>query len=187
MAPKVKGTRVVEASVESSDSGVEWSAITAGALAAVGVSIILTTFGPGMGLATLAAWYLSGPPPATLGIAAGIWLIVMQWLASGVGGYFAGRLRKKWVGIRTGEVAFRDVAHGFLAWVLATLMIMTLFAIAFAVGESTVQQIGSQSPDAVEEARKAAVSLSFYTSLSLLIGAFIASLTGLFGGYQRDD
>jgi hypothetical protein len=120
MAPKGEGTRVVEASVESSASAVEGGAITAGALAAVGVSIILTTFGPGMGLATLSAWYLSGPPPATFGFAAGIWLIVMQWLASGLGGYFAGRLRKKWVGIRTGEVVFRDIAHGFLAWALAT-------------------------------------------------------------------
>ena len=48
----------------------------------------------------------------------------MQWLSSGLGGYLAGRLRTKWVGIHTDEVYFRDTAHGFLAWALATLLVV---------------------------------------------------------------
>jgi hypothetical protein len=36
-------------------------------------------------------------------------------------------------------------------------------------------------------ARKAAVSFAFYSSLSLLIGAFIASVAGALGGYHRDE
>jgi hypothetical protein len=43
-------------------------------------------------------------------------------LSSTVGGYVAGRLRTKWTGLRTDEVAFRDTAHGFLAWGLATVL-----------------------------------------------------------------
>ena len=43
-------------------------------------------------------------------------------LASTVGGFIAGRLRTKWVGVHEHEVFFRDTAHGFLAWGLATVL-----------------------------------------------------------------
>jgi hypothetical protein len=67
---------------------------------------------------------------------------------------------------------------------------MTLFTIGSAIAGSfsaATQQAGAVSPEALEQARKAAVALSFYTSLSLLVGAFIGSIMGLFGGYHRDD
>src|SRR5450759_3763300 len=38
------------------------------------------------------------------------------------GGYVAGRLRTRWVGVHTHEVFFRDTAHGFLAWAFATVL-----------------------------------------------------------------
>ena len=38
------------------------------------------------------------------------------------GGYVAGRLRTRWVGVHTHEIFFRDTAHGFLAWALATVI-----------------------------------------------------------------
>jgi hypothetical protein len=50
-----------------------------------------------------------------------IWLIIVQWLSSCLGGYLTGRLRTKWVGIHTHEVFFRDTAHGFLAWAVAAV------------------------------------------------------------------
>ena len=39
-----------------------------------------------------------------------------------VGGYIAGRLRGRWAQTHTDEVYFRDTAHGFLAWALATIV-----------------------------------------------------------------
>ena len=39
----------------------------------------------------------------------------------GDGGYLAGRLRTKWLAVDTDEVYFRDTAHGFLAWAVATV------------------------------------------------------------------
>ena len=68
-----------------------------------------------------------------------MWLIIVQWLSSGLGGYLAGRLRTKWVGLHTDEVFFRDTAHGFLAWALATVLV-AVFAtssISSAVGTGT--------------------------------------------------
>jgi hypothetical protein len=38
-----------------------------------------------------------------------------------MGGYLAGRLRTKWTEVHTDEVYFRDTAHGFLAWAVASL------------------------------------------------------------------
>ena len=184
-----QAARVPEPSVESSASGVHWGAITAGALGAVGITFVLTSLGPALGHVIASPWSPSGSAPTAFGLAAGIWLIVTQWLASGLGGYLAGRLREKWVGIRTDEVLFRDTAHGFLAWALATLIVVTLLTI----GSLTVAAVapattgGPVSPEAAEAARKAGAAFAFYSSLSLLIGAFIGSVAGALGGYHRDE
>ena len=182
-----KRERVAEPSVESSASAVEWSAITAGALAAIGVSIIISTLASGAGLAWVRPWSFSGPSPATFGVAAAIGLIVTQWIASALGGYLTGRLRIKWVGIRTDEIFFRDTAHGFLAWALATLFMAAVLSL---IAAGTVADTGTEAivtPEAAEQASKVAASYSFFTSLSFLVGAFIACVAGALGGYHRDE
>jgi hypothetical protein len=54
---------------------------------------------------------------------AGVALIVTQWVSACLGGYITGRLRTRWVGTHTHEVFFRDTAHGFITWCVATLLI----------------------------------------------------------------
>ena len=187
---KSEAVRVPEQSVESSASAVEWAAIVGGALAAVGVSIILFTLGSGLGLSTVSPWSWSNPSPTTFGMVAAIWLIITQWLASALGGYLTGRLRKKWVGIRTDEVVFRDTAHGFLAWALATVLMatfITLAASAVATVPEATTNAATVSAEAAEQARKAAAAFSMFTALSFLIGAFIGSVAGALGGYHRDE
>ena len=79
----------------------------------------------------------------------------------------------------------RDVRFG-LAWALATLIVVTLLTI----GSLTVAAAAPAttiSPEAAEAARKAGAAFAFYSSLSLLIGAFIASVAGALGGYHRDE
>ena len=90
------------------------------------------TLGSGLGLSGANPWSFVPQAVATFTIGAGIWLIVMQWLSSALGGYLAGRLRKKWVGVRTDEVFFRDTAHGLLAWALATAIVAVLFTLGSA-------------------------------------------------------
>src|SRR5450830_183843 len=70
----------------------------------------------------ISPWGNSGVSASTFQIATGLYLIVVAMLASTIGGYIAGRLRTKWVGVHTHEVFFRDTAHGFLAWGLATVV-----------------------------------------------------------------
>ena len=188
-----EGVMVAEQSVESSASAVEWAAIFGGALAAFGVTIILFTLGPGLGLTTVSPWSFSNPSPAAFGTAAAIWLVITQWLSSAFGGYLAGRLRTKWVGVRTDEVLFRDTAHGLLAWALATLLVAVLVTFGSAATAGVAATVTTSTPatpptpEAVEQARKVAVAFAFTTSLSLLIGAFVASAAGALGGFHRDE
>jgi hypothetical protein len=51
-------------------------------------------------------------------------------MSSAIGGYLAARLRTKWTGIHTNEVFFRDTAHGFIAWAVATVLTASVLAAA---------------------------------------------------------
>jgi hypothetical protein len=105
-----------------SQSAVSWGAIFSGAVVAVAVTLVLVALGAGFGLTSISPWPNEGISAKTFAITTGIGLIVVQWLAAGTGGYIAGRLRTKWVGVHTHEVFFRDTAHGFLVWALATFV-----------------------------------------------------------------
>ncbi len=113
---------VDEATDESSRPAISWAAVIGGAVAGIAATLVLLTLGTGVGLTAVSPWSNSGASASTVGVAAAIWLIVVQWLSSGLGGYLAGRLRTKWTGIHTDEAYFRDTAHGFLAWALATVV-----------------------------------------------------------------
>jgi hypothetical protein len=119
-------------------SAVSWAAIIAGAVAATAATVILLVLGTGVGLSIISPWYRAGASAATVGVSAVVWLVVVQWISSGLGGFLAGRLRTKWVGVHTHEVFFRDTAHGFLAWSLATVAGALVFASVTASGVSGV-------------------------------------------------
>jgi hypothetical protein len=111
-----------EQPVETSTSGVAWPAIIGGAFAAIALTLILLALGSGLGLASVSPWPNFGASAVTFTVTTAVWLIVTQWLASGLGGYLTGRLRTKWVGLHTHEVFFRDTANGLLTWATATVI-----------------------------------------------------------------
>jgi hypothetical protein len=102
-------------------SAVSWSAIVAGAAAIAALSLILVMLGTGFGLSLVSPWAYSGISAMTFGVTTILWLTFTQIIAAGFGGYLAGRLRTRWIGVNTDEVYFRDTAHGFLAWAVAAL------------------------------------------------------------------
>jgi hypothetical protein len=114
--------------VEPSMPGVSWAAVLAGAAASCALTLVLLSFGMGMGFSVISPWGNSGLSATTFKIGTGLYFIVMAMISSGVGGYLAGRLRTKWVGIQTTEVHFRDTAHGFLAWAVASVVGAVLLA-----------------------------------------------------------
>ena len=118
--------RTAVATPQLSVSAVSWSAIFAGAAAAAALSLILLILGTGLGLSSISPWANDGVSVTTFGVSTIIWVTLTQLLAAGMGGYLAGRLRTKWVEVHTDEVYFRDTAHGFLAWAVASLATATL-------------------------------------------------------------
>ena len=113
------------ATVIETQSPVSWAAIVAGAVVAAALALVLVAFGSGLGLSSISPWSGSGVSGTTFQIGTGIYLVIVGVMSSAVGGYVAGRLRTKWVGVHNNEVFFRDTAHGLLAWALATLISAT--------------------------------------------------------------
>lgn len=280
---------------ESSVSAVSWAAVFGGAIIASATTTVLVLVGSGLGFAMTSPWPNASASATAFTVAAGVWLIVTQWLSSAVGGYITGRLRIKWVRLHTHEVFFRDTAHGFLTWGLATVIGALLLAsaggsvlgtgtraaatVAGGAAQGATQQTGStMSPgqstglstemqaydvdglfrgerpelaandrevkaeatrimaaglrdgvpegdraylatlvssrtglsqtdarkrvddtiaqqkaqedkvrEAADKARKSASAFAFFTALSMLIGAFIASAAAAYGGRLRDE
>ncbi len=110
-----------EPTVAASPSAVSWGAIFAGGAAAAALSLILLLLGTGLGLSSVSPWANEGASATTLTVSTILWLTFTQLAASAMGGYLAGRLRTKWLAVHTDEVYFRDTAHGFLAWAVATI------------------------------------------------------------------
>jgi hypothetical protein len=113
-------------SMQIQASAVSWGAIGAGATATAALALILLMLGTGLGLSSVSPWAYNGVSATTFGVSTILWLTFTQLVASGMGGYLAGRLRTKWVAVHTDEVYFRDTAHGFLAWAVASLMTAAL-------------------------------------------------------------
>jgi hypothetical protein len=113
---------------EPSVSGVSWAAVTAGAVVSCALTVVLLAFGTGLGLSVVSPWAGAGVSATTFKIGTGLYLIVIAMLSSSIGGYIAGRLRSRWIGVRSDEVYFRDTAHGFIAWAFATVLGVVLLA-----------------------------------------------------------
>lgn len=128
-------------STQPNASSICWAAIFAGAAAAAVLSLILLLLGAGLGLSSISPWSNSGISASAFGLSTIIWITVTQILAAGMGGYLAGRLRIRWSGVQQDEVYFRDTAHGFLAWAVATLATVALLASAI----GSIVNMGVQS------------------------------------------
>ena len=250
--------------LESAGSGIHWGAILGGAAAASAISLILVPLGSALGFSSFSVFTATANTALVFTAGWAIWLIVMQWASSFIGGYIAGRLRVRWADLHSDEVFFRDTAHGFLAWAVATLFTFGLIALtASSVASNSRQDNGpdvdyyasslyrgattptadvtpeaaailandtatgtfpaddrdylarqvaartgltqneaesrvntvvdhieaarAQAAQAAETARKAAVGFFIVLFLSLLVGAFIASVSAAIGGRLRDQ
>src|SRR6202045_3888382 len=122
--------RTLEAHAEPArvGSAASWPAIIAGAAVAASVSLVLLALGSGLGFASISPWPGHGVTATAFAVTTAIWLVVMQWVSSGIGGYITGRLRTKWIGTHTHEVFFRDTANGLVMWAVATVMVAAIFA-----------------------------------------------------------
>jgi len=103
------------------ESAVAWCAVFAGAVASAALSLILLVLGTGFGLTLVSPWANEGISGTTFGVTSIVGIILISLFASALGGYISGRLRTRWANTAADEVYFRDTAHGFLSWAVATL------------------------------------------------------------------
>jgi hypothetical protein len=130
---------------EAHSSGVSWGAVIGGAFVAAAFYLILLALGSGFGLSAVSPWSHAGASATAIGTAAIIWLIMIEIIASALGGYLTGRLRTKWALIHTDEVYFRDTANGFLSWAVALVISVTLLTSAAMSMVGRVAQAGSEA------------------------------------------
>ncbi|MGR9076121.1 hypothetical protein [Rhizobium leguminosarum] len=157
MSVSMTGSGEIATPVESSKSAMTWGPIFGGAAAAIGVTLILLLLGSGVGLTMVSPWSGQSSSLGTVGVTAAIWLVVVQWLSSGLGGYITGRLRTKWAAVHTDEVFFRDTAHGFISWALATIFVAGFLA-------SSLTSLAGAGAQAVGSAATAAGSAASSTA-----------------------
>lgn len=138
--------RTVVPAVEAAKSGVSWGAVFAGAAVAAAITLALMVLGAGFGLSIVSPWPGSGVTASTYAVTTAIGLVVIQWVSSGFGGYVTGRLRTRWVNVHTDEVAFRDTAHGFLTWCVATLFVAMVAGFVSYGAASTGAQATATAP-----------------------------------------
>src|ERR1700737_3662028 len=139
-------TVVIQPGADTSEptiAGVSWPAVTAGAVVSCALTLVLLAFGIGLGLSVVSPWAGAGVSATTFKIGTGLYLIVIAMLSSSIGGYIAGRLRARWVGVHSDEVYFRDTAHGFIAWAFASVIGAVLLATpATSLGSGGVSALG---------------------------------------------
>jgi hypothetical protein len=145
---------------------VSWGAILAGAAGAAALSMLLLILGTGLGMSAVSPWDFEGISAQTFGVSTIIWITVTQLLASGLGGYLAGRLRTKWADAEVDEIYFRDTAHGFLTWCVSSLAMAALSATVIGgitaagvqAGANVAGQVASGATQAVSAAAPAAAN-----------------------------
>jgi hypothetical protein len=101
-------------------AGISWGAIFAGAIVALATQLVLTLIGTAVGLATLNPATGQNPSGTTLGIGAGVWLIISSLVSLFLGGYIAGRLAG----------TFNGWLHGLATWAAVTMLTILLLTTA---------------------------------------------------------
>lgn len=162
-------------------SAVAWGAIFAGAAGAAALSLILLILGTGLGFSSVSPYSGRGAGAVTLGVSTVLWLTFTQLAASGMGGYLAGRLRTRWAAVHADEVYFRDTAHGFLSWAVASVLTAAFLtsAVGSIVGESAkigAAAGGGAATAAVSAAMPSGATLPDSSNSAGPMGYFIDSM-----------
>ena len=115
---------------------------------------------PGVGSWTgiVSPWPDSGASATAFTVMTAIWLIVVQWLASGSGWLSGGPPATKWANTHTHEVFFRDTAHGFITWAVATVIVAGLSSYRLVSGSASASGGVQRAATVVGAALRAAAT-----------------------------
>jgi len=115
-------TIVIAGDANSTHSYMEWGAVVAGAFVASALSLVLFTFGGGVGLSISSPFPGQGAANNTLSYLTMAWVLIVMIFSFIAGGYIAGRLRRPSPGATEDSIEFRDGAHGLVVWATGLLI-----------------------------------------------------------------
>jgi len=141
-----------------STSYVDLPAVVVGTVVALAVSVVLLTFGSGVGLSAVSPWTTSPTTVTVVSLGAGFWLLLVNVWAFGLGGYLTGRMRHRVRGAAPVEVAFRDGAHGLAMWGLALTVAAVVAALSAALART-------ETPGPVDMAARTAADVMLRPAL----------------------
>jgi hypothetical protein len=171
------------------EPALSWSAIIAGAVVALAVSVFLTVLASGFGYDLAASGIASQRSLDAFTPELGAGAIAIQVISAGLGGYLAGRLRHLWLSAHTDEAHFRDTAHGVVVWALATVAgVLLVTAVLAPYAEHLTPQVAAATtpPDPIRAAHIAAQS-AFFTAVGMILSAFTAAVAARVGGLRSED
>jgi predicted transcriptional regulator len=108
--------------------GLSWGPAIAGAVAATALAFVLDSFGVAIGLALNSVSPTWRDTSFALVLLSGLYLVLAALASFGLGGYIAGRMRRRYDPDELPE--FQDGMHGLLVWGIATLLVSLIAAIA---------------------------------------------------------
>jgi membrane protein YqaA with SNARE-associated domain len=107
--------------------GLTWGPAVSGAIAASALALVLNSFGVAIGLAVSSASPTWRDTSFALVLLSGLYLVLAALASYGLGGYIAGRMRRRY---DPGELPeFQDGMHGLVVWGIATLLAGLIAAI----------------------------------------------------------
>ena len=116
--------QMTQASAPASDvnrSYIDWPAIFGGAVVATALGGLFAAFGAGLGLSTLSAEPSEGSVYLSIVLTA-IWMVVTVVATYALGGYIAGRMRRRVDEATADEVTVRDGINGLIVWGVAMIV-----------------------------------------------------------------
>ena len=168
-------------SAHQHEGAVSWGAVFAGGVGAAAFALILLTLGAGLGLTSISPWSSVASNAKAFGFAAVVWVCVTSIITSGLGGYLAGRLRRRWLAVDVDEMHFRDTAHGFLSWAVATLFTAAILTSAVSgivrAGAQAAATTGAESGSGTMQRGNAMAAMNTWP-----LGYFVDSLFRLPAG-----
>jgi hypothetical protein len=121
---------------------------------------MMLALGSGIGLGSFSPWSSHTVDTLRGATYAGLYLAVTAVIASALGGYITGRLRRLWHNTPSDEVVFRDTAHGLVTWAVATV------ATAALLGSATTNLVGGAAKEAVRGAAESQSRAGAYPALT---------------------
>ncbi|MCI5077762.1 hypothetical protein [Oricola sp.] len=169
-------------------SYLEWGPVFGGAVVALGISMLLTQFGAGVGLSAAADATLDGGGVSWNVLIAGLWVILVALASASAGGYIAGRMRTRAYDADANEVEFRDGVQGLVVWGISGVFAMMAVSVMTALaGLGAALDAENASAEMLANAASAGIVFNFASAAGSALAAAGAWFAATTGGSHRDE